>query len=142
MTPAPTLDRIVSWLWEPGGSPARLTIPERRATAVFRGSGRAGVRERAVELGPARLFGVLSEPEHGIEPSAPTVVFLNVGVIGHQGPGRLWVEHARAFVAAGGVRCLRADLSGIGDSPARPGRAELVLSRPTPRRTLRTSVKP
>ena len=103
------------------GSPC----PESQATAVHRAPGRAGVRERAVELGPARLFGVLSEPENGIDPSAPTVVFLNVGLIGHQGPGRLWVELARACAAAGGVRCLRADLSGIGDSPARPGRAEL-----------------
>jgi hypothetical protein len=125
VTPVPTLDRIVSWLGEPGGSLARLIIPETRASAVFHAPGRAGVRERSVELGPARLFGVLSEPENGIDPSAPTVVFLNVGVIGHQGPGRLWVEQARACAAAGGVRCLRADLSGIGDSPARPGRAEL-----------------
>ena len=126
VTPVPTLDRIVSWLGEPGGSPARLVVPESRASAVFQAPGRAGVRERPVELGPARLFGVLSEPENGIEPSAPTVVFLNVGLIGHQGPGRLWVELARACAAAGGVRCLRVDLSGIGDSPARPGRAELV----------------
>jgi alpha-beta hydrolase superfamily lysophospholipase len=127
VTPVPTLDRIVSWLVEPGGSPARLIVPERSASAVHRAPGRAGVRERPVELGPARLFGVLSEPENGVDPSAPTVVFLNVGVIGHQGPGRLWVELARACAAAGGVRCLRADLSGIGDSPARPGRAELVV---------------
>ena len=127
ITPAPTLDRIVSWLGEPGGSLARVIIPESRASAVFHAPGRAGVRERPVELGPARLFGVLSEPENGIDPSAPTVLFLSVGLIGHQGPGRLWVEQARACAAAGGVRCLRADLSGIGDSPARPGRAELIV---------------
>ena len=127
VTPVPTLDRIVSWLGEPGGSLARLVMPESRATAVHHAPGRAGVRERPVELGQARLFGVLSEPENGIDPSAPTVVFLNVGLIGHQGPGRLWVEQARACAAAGAVRCLRVDLSGIGDSPARPGRAELVV---------------
>ena len=63
--------------------------------------------------------------EGGIDPSAPTVIFLNVGLIGHHGPGRLWVELARACAAGGGVRCLRVDLSGIGDSPARPGRTEL-----------------
>jgi len=121
----PTLERIVSWFGEPGGSLVRLNMPESRASAVHRALGRAGVRERPVELGPARLFGVLSEPEDGIDPWAPTVIFLNVGLIGHQGPGRLWVELARACAAAGGVRCLRADLSGIGDSPARPGQAEL-----------------
>ena len=142
VTPAPTLDRIVSWLAEPGATLVRLAMPERRGDGGARAPGRAGVRERPVELGPARLFGVLSEPENGIEPSAPTVVFLNVGLIGHQGPGRLWVELARACAAAGGVRCLRADLSGIGDSPARPGRAELVAFPADAPRTWRTSVEP
>ena len=124
-TPVPTLDRIVSWFSEPGGPAVRLTMPKGPATAVHRAPGRPGVRERAVEFGPGRLFGVFSEPEDGIDSSAPTVVFLNVGLIGHQGPGRLWVELARACAAAGNVRCVRVDLSGIGDSPARPGRAEL-----------------
>jgi hypothetical protein len=126
VTPVPTLDRIVSWLGEAGGSPAPLVMPASSASALLHAPGRIGVRERPVELGPARLFGVLSEPENDIDPSAPTVLFLNVGLIGHQGPGRLWVELARACAAAGGVRCLRADLSGIGDSPTRPGRPELV----------------
>ena len=89
-----------------------------------------------MEFGPARLFGMFSEPEDGIDPSAPTVIFLNVGLIGHQGPGRLWVELARACAAAGNVRCLRVDLSGIGDSPARPGRTELLgFPHRRPRRT-------
>jgi alpha-beta hydrolase superfamily lysophospholipase len=124
-TPVATLDRIVSWLSQSGGTPARLTMPQGQATAVHRAPDRPSVRERAVEFGPGHLFGVFSEPEHGIDPSAPTVVFLNVGLIGHQGPGRLWVELARACASAGNMRCLRVDLSGIGDSPARPGRAEL-----------------
>jgi hypothetical protein len=100
-------------------------MPRGQATAVHRAPDRPGVRERAVEFGPGHLFGVFSEPEDGIDSSAPTVIFLNVGLIGHQGPGRLWVELARACAAAGNVRCLRVDLSGIGDSPARPGRTEL-----------------
>jgi hypothetical protein len=124
-TPMPTLDRIVSWLSEAGGTVGPLTVPEHPRAAVIRAPGRPEVRERAVTIGPARLFGMLSEPEEDIDPSAPTVVFLNVGLIGHQGPGRLWVELARAAAAAGSTRSLRVDLSGIGDSPARPGRAEM-----------------
>jgi len=124
-TPVSTLDRIVSWFSESDGPVVRLTMPKGQATALHRAPGRPGIRERAVEFGPGRLFGVFSEPEGGIDPSAPTVIFLNVGLIGHQGPGRLWVELARACAAAGNVRCLRVDLSGIGDSPARPGRTEL-----------------
>ena len=38
----------------------------------------------------------------------------------HVGPGRLWVDLARRW-AAGGVRVLRVDLSGIGDSGVRDG---------------------
>ncbi len=126
ITPRPTLDRIISWLTGPGGPLGRLDVPNGQAMAVHRTNGRPGVLERPVDLGPAHLFGMLSEPEDHVDPSAPTVVFLNVGRIGHHGQGRLWVELARSW-AASGLRCLRVDLSGIGDSPTRPGRTELVV---------------
>ena len=126
VTPVSTLDRIISWISEADGPLGPLTTPERLPAAVPRAPGRAGVRERAVAMGPGRLFGMVSEPEGDIDPSAPTVVFLNVGLIGHHGPGRLWVELARAAAATGRVRCLRVDLSGLGDSPTRPGRTEMT----------------
>jgi len=65
-----------------------------------------------------RLFGILTEPEGA--PLGPTVLLLNAGLIHHIGPARLWVSLARRFAAAG-MRCLRFDLSGLGDSPVRPG---------------------
>ena len=125
ITPEPTLERIVAWLTERGGSAVPLDLPEERRTAVHRTEGGAGVMEQPVELGPARLFGMLSEPEHPVRPAAATVVLLNVGRMGHPGPARFWVDVARSL-AATGVRCLRVDLSGLGDSPTRPGRTELV----------------
>ena len=125
-TPSPTLERIVDWLSDPNGSLGRVDVPRVQATAVLRTEGGAGVLERPVDLGPAHLFGILTEPEHHADPAAPTVVFLNVGRIAHHGPGRLWVELARSW-AANGLRCLRADIGGIGDSPTRPGRTELVV---------------
>ena len=73
----------------------------------------------------SRLFGVLSEREDRVEAPAPTALFFNVGRISHQGPARVWLDLARACVADG-VRCLRFDLSGLGDSPTRPGRTEGV----------------
>jgi hypothetical protein len=79
-----------------------------------------------MEFGPARLFGMLSEPEDHSGPPAPTVIFLNVGLLSHHGPDRLWVDLARACASRGGMRCVRVDLNGLGDSPPRPGRAELV----------------
>jgi hypothetical protein len=124
-TPEETVSRIVSWLTDAPGPAVRLDRPEPQAAALHRAAGQPGVLERPVELGPARLFGMFSEPEHGADPATPTVIFLNAGRMGHQGPARLWVDLARSWAAAG-MRCLRVDLSGIGDSPTRPGRTELV----------------
>jgi len=125
ITPEPTLERIVDWMTELGGRVVRIERPQRQAMAVVRSGGRPGVRERPLDIGPAHLFGMLSESEDHADPSARTVVFLNTGRIGHQGPARLWVELSRSW-AAEGLRCVRVDLSGIGDSPTRPGRTELV----------------
>jgi alpha-beta hydrolase superfamily lysophospholipase len=125
VTPEATLDRIVSWLTVPGGPVVPIERPHGWTTAVHRMEGRPAVLERPLTIGPAGLFGILSEREVDPAPGAPTVVFLNAGRIGHHGPARLWVDLARSW-AAQGLRCLRVDLSGIGDSPTRPGRTELV----------------
>jgi hypothetical protein len=53
---------------------------------------------------------------------SPTAIFLNAGVIDHGGPGRLWVDLSRRWAGLG-LRSLRCDLSGLGDSPFRPGQA-------------------
>jgi hypothetical protein len=50
----------------------------------------------------------------------PTVFFFNAGVIDHLGPARLWVELGRQWAAAG-IRSVRFDIGGIGDSPAGEG---------------------
>ena len=65
------------------------------------------------------LFGVVAEPPHPVA-DGPVVVFLNAGLLHHVGPARLWVDLARRFAAAG-LRTVRFDLSGLGDSPNRPG---------------------
>ena len=124
-TPEETLDRIVAWLAQSGGPPAPIALPESPATAVHRTGAQPAVRERPLEMGPLRLFGMLSEAADGVEPSAPTVVFLNTGRIGHAGPARLWVDLSRSW-AAEGWRCLRVDLNGLGDSPTRPGRTAQI----------------
>jgi hypothetical protein len=125
VTPEPTLERILSWLDGPARRVTRIEPPGRPATVTHRADGRTGVLERPVELGPARLFGMLSEPEDAIAQPGTTVVFLNAGRIGHPGPARLWVDLARSW-SSEGVRCLRVDLSGLGDSPTRPQRTENI----------------
>lgn len=124
ITPPETLERIVAWLTAPGGPAVQVELPPPAVQAHLPG-GPDGVVERAVEVGPLGLFGIRSEPAGRVDPAVPTVVLLNPGRIGHHGPARLWVELARRW-AAEGVPCLRVDLSGIGDSPTRPGRTELV----------------
>lgn len=125
LTPEPTLQRIVSWLSEKGGDRVRIEPPSGHATATLRQHDGPSVVERPVTIGPARLFGIVSEREDQADASVPTVVFVNAGRIGHQGPARAWVDLARACVADG-FRCLRFDLSGLGESPTRPGRTEGV----------------
>jgi hypothetical protein len=130
VTPWAALDRIADWLGEDNGPPVQIALPDAESSAVLRTDGPNGVRERAMEFGPARLFGMLSEPEDQPDddsgPAAPTVIFLNVGLLSHHGPDRLWVDLARACASGGRMRCVRVDLNGLGDSPTRPGRAELV----------------
>lgn len=58
-----------------------------------------------------------------VEGSRPThaVVMTNNGKASFIGPGRSWVEFASRF-AGDDTLVVRLDLSGLGDSPARPGR--------------------
>lgn len=87
-------------------------------------AGTSGTVERVVriEAGGSPLFGILTTPA---EPSAqaPALLMLNSGSVHLIGPNRLWVRLARRW-AAQGRTVLRIDLSGIGDSAARPGARE------------------
>ena len=66
------------------------------------------------------LFGIETEPETG--GSGPVCVFVSVANEHRIGPGRLWVQLSRRL-AAEGFRCVRFDVNGFGDSPARDGLA-------------------
>jgi dienelactone hydrolase len=115
--PAGTVRDLVSWLTARAPHVARvLATPELTTTVV------GDLRERfvfqhglaGVETGPA-------DPRD-LRAGAPTVLLLTNSAEPHTGPGRAWTEWARTL-AGHGVRSLRMDLSGIGDSPARPGAA-------------------
>lgn len=120
--PDTTLDAIVSWLveGEPGhgalGAPDALGAghaPEPAEAHI------GPVTERPLSFGESpTLFGVLAEPAQ-LGPSGGTadtaVLLLNVGTTHRVGPGRLYVKLSRAL-AARGLRALRFDMAGIGDS--------------------------
>jgi pimeloyl-ACP methyl ester carboxylesterase len=80
-----------------------------------------------VELGEHRLFGIVCEPA-ARDPNPPLVCFVNVSNEDHTGPSRLWVELSRRW-AAHGLRCVRFDLSGLGDSPELPGLGSSVYEQ-------------
>lgn len=115
--PVDGMRRIVAWLSTKlvgTLSPFETPTPRPHAQMVIEGS---RVTEEAVRVGPLGLFGIMTKPSrrHG-----PLVVFLNAATEGHLGPARQWVEMARRL-AQYGFQSVRIDLSGLGDSPTRPG---------------------
>jgi pimeloyl-ACP methyl ester carboxylesterase len=121
--PSDTIARLTDWIAGAVCGPGRAVVTVGRDTALLtEGDGEgATVLERPVRLGPLGLSGIVAEPASGLA-GGPTVAFLNAGLLHHVGPARLWVSLARRFAAAG-IRSVRFDLSGLGDSPQRPGQA-------------------
>jgi pimeloyl-ACP methyl ester carboxylesterase len=78
-------------------------------------------------VAPAGMFGILAGPSRDLAKHA--VLMLNAGAIRHIGSNRMDVPLARQLAAAG-LAVLRADLPGIGDSPARPGQPENIVYAP------------
>ncbi len=82
------------------------------------------VHESAMWLPGTPVFGILTRPVSqtgGTQPSH-AVIWLNAGSTRHIGPSRLQVDLARQW-ASKGLTVLRMDLSGLGDSAPRDGRA-------------------
>jgi alpha-beta hydrolase superfamily lysophospholipase len=104
-----------------------LARSSRAEVEVEVAAGGAGGRvlERPRRLGPHELFGIETFAEDARE-ATPVVLFLSVAGESSIGPGRQWVDLARRYASAG-VRSVRFDLSGIGESPTRPGREERLL---------------
>ncbi len=111
------LEKVAAWIAKQVPT-SRFSVKERPAgTAVVENVGSGQVQERLLLLGSTPLFGVETLPAFE-EPTLPKVVFLSAGALENFGPGRLWVETARAL-ASHGVRSFRVDNSGVGDTPAR-----------------------
>jgi len=119
VVPDATLDTVVAWLSEVvEGPPVPVAAPPEGAAVVGATPDGRHIAERPVRLGPHGLFGIETRVEG--EPDGPPVLFLNAGLIDHVGPSRMWVTLARV-AAEHGLRSIRFDMSGIGDTPLRPG---------------------
>jgi pimeloyl-ACP methyl ester carboxylesterase len=113
--PERTLANIVSWFCSPPATfvPFEVVHPKQSAVVASEHE-RLAVSERIVAFGPERLFGIVSEPVG--EAHGPLIVMFNVANEEHTGPSRLWVELSRRW-AGYGLRSVRFDLRGLGDSP-------------------------
>lgn len=119
--PTAMLDEAVSWLVEAcpeRGSAGGGGLPGQSSCVID------GVREEAVDVGDG-MFGVVSSAADGTR-SGRGIVLLNAGSVHRVGPNRLYVRFARRWAAAGDV-VIRCDVTGIGDSPPRPGDDENVV---------------
>jgi alpha-beta hydrolase superfamily lysophospholipase len=130
--PLGVLDQVVTWL---GGicnhEPAPVSPPVsiRDTALVGRCDDERAAVESVVQLGPVGLFGVRCDPSPPGDPAVPTVLFLSMAAESSIGPARQWVEISRRL-ACDGFSSVRLDLSGIGESPARPGQVERTLYAP------------
>jgi pimeloyl-ACP methyl ester carboxylesterase len=114
--PETTMSEIEAWLNESPVASYPYTVPKdlTSAAVIQRSDTALDVQERCVEIGTNRLFGVIAEPVGEVR--GPLVVFMNVSNEDHTGPSRMWVDLSRRWAALG-LRCVRFDLSGLGDSP-------------------------
>ena len=118
VVPDAAIASVAAWLDRLAPSTAFPFDVAGRTTATLKRPGQQAVVERVEVSRHLGLFMISTEPHGSV--SQPTIVFLNSGRTDHTGPGRLWVDLARHWAALG-LRVVRADLSGLGSSPARPG---------------------
>lgn len=146
VAPAAVIEGAIAWLLDARAIPANaaatdagqpatssacsvLDLPAPAEATRLDGGARsaaAWIRERPLSFGThAPISGVLTEPrlEGSAAPRRTGIVLINGGAVHRVGPNRMHVTLARAWAALG-YRVLRIDLTGLGDTPVRPGAEE------------------
>ena len=136
VSPTITIARIVEWLSE--SEPEASIFPNLSfctETLLTDIKEDRAIVERAVRVGPKQLFAVTSEP--AVDAFGPWIVLLGGVHEDHTGPSRLWVEISRKWAAIG-LRCVRIDLSGMGESPRNAEDPPLQIDDPVWIRDVKT----
>lgn len=113
--------RAVAWL----SKDAPQTIASTPRTAAPDAISVRDGCERAVFVGEAGLFGILSEPE-AAPAGGPALLILNTGANHRIGTNRLSVLLARRLIREG-ITVLRVDVRGLGDSLSAPDRSDRTI---------------
>lgn len=115
--PTEALDAIVDWMGPAPDPVGAMTGDDLDQSATAHRTTvdwpDGPVDEEVLSIGPDELVGVITRPPG---PSRAVVVWLNSGSEHHVGPGRAWVEYARAL-APDGFTSIRLDCTGWGESP-------------------------
>ncbi len=123
-----SIEVVTAWVDRAmAGADVAVAAPRTAPVVVARTASGAEIVERQIAIGPHRLFGIVTEPSapaHG-----PAIVFVDEGNTPHIGQSRMWVDLARSWAEAG-LRVLRFDLSGNGDSEVRPGQQPHLVRAP------------
>lgn len=113
--PDQTMERVTHWLSSASSSGAPFAAScGNKSAVVARENDMSQVVERSVNLGPCQLFAMVSEPLTGAH--GPWIVLLHSVNDDHTGRARQWVELSRRW-AGFGLRCVRLDFVGYGESP-------------------------
>jgi pimeloyl-ACP methyl ester carboxylesterase len=135
--PRRTIAQIVTHL--SGHAPASYSVvhPSLNSTAVVaRSADGTAITERFTWLEPDGAFAVVTDVDAGSDvATAPTLLCANVAMEHHIGPGRAWVGFGRR-AAERGIRTIRYDQPGVGDSVDAQVGDDIVLYRPEARQEL------
>jgi pimeloyl-ACP methyl ester carboxylesterase len=113
--PVLALARIRDWIVDSKvDETPLLAIPDVDTSLAGDGPGSMKVRERVISVGPQGIFAIVSEPVG--DATGPWIVMVNGANEDHVGPSRLWVDLSRRW-SSFGLRCVRFDLVGEGESP-------------------------
>jgi pimeloyl-ACP methyl ester carboxylesterase len=136
--PMVAIRMIGEWIGMRSAPPATLRPPDAAPSVnLGRGEGPLSIRETALTVAQLGLFAIVSEPVEGAK--GPWIVMIPGINEDHVGPARSWVNLSRRW-ASYGLRCVRFDFAGLGESTWPDTTSELEHVRNSQAESIRSVV--